>query len=95
MECSSVTHITAFLTKQLTPSHLPAEGLPLALDENQLARRWNVSVKTLRRWRSEHIGPTYCKLGQRTTYLLGDIEAFERRVARNPCSVSSGDRGHA
>ena len=74
---------------------IDGETISLALNEAQLARRWNVSVKTLRRWRSEHIGPTYCKLGQRTTYLLGDIEAFERRVARNPCSVGGGDRGHA
>jgi hypothetical protein len=41
-----------------------------------------MSVKTLRRWRVERIGPVFCKLGSRVTYLLSDIEAFERRAAR-------------
>ena len=54
----------------------------IALDENELANRWGLSVKTLRRWRQEQLGPIYCKLGRRVTYLLHEIEAFERRVSR-------------
>ena len=54
----------------------------IALDENKLAIRWGLSVKTLRRWRQEQLGPIYCKLGRRVTYLLHEIEAFERRVSR-------------
>lgn len=54
----------------------------IALDENELATRWGLSVKTLRRWRQEQIGPIHCKLGRRVTYLLHEIEAFERRVSR-------------
>ena len=54
----------------------------IALDENELAIRWGLSVKTLRRWRQEQLGPIYCKLGRRVTYLLHEIEAFERRVSR-------------
>ena len=54
----------------------------IAIDENELATRWGLSVKTLRRWRQEQLGPIYCKLGRRVTYLLHEIEAFERRVSR-------------
>jgi hypothetical protein len=59
----------------------------IALDENELAIRWGLSVKTLRRWRQEQIGPIHCKLGRRVTYLLPEIEAFERRVSRYSTSA--------
>lgn len=63
------------------PSSLnPTERL--ALNEAELATRWGLSVKTLRRWRQIHLGPIFCKLGGRVTYLLTEIEAFERRAAR-------------
>jgi hypothetical protein len=58
------------------------EQTRIALDEFELAGRWGLSVKTLRRWRQEQLGPIYCKLGRRVTYLLHEIEAFERRVSR-------------
>lgn len=54
----------------------------LALDEYELAARWGLSVRTLRRWRQEHLGPVFCKLGARVTYLIAEIEAFEQRNAR-------------
>ena len=61
----------------------PKEGAArLALNENELATRWGLSVKTLRRWRQEQLGPVFCKLGARVTYLIPDVEAFEARVSR-------------
>ncbi len=54
----------------------------LALDEGELAARWGIAVKTLRRWRQEHVGPTFLKLGSRVTYLVAEVEAYERRVSR-------------
>jgi hypothetical protein len=54
----------------------------IALDENELAIRWGLSVKTLRRWRQEQLGCVFCKLGSRVVYLLAEVEAFERRVSR-------------
>lgn len=67
------------------PIHpLRARPIPrLALNETELAQRWGLSVKTLRRWRQVQLGPIFCKLGARVTYLLGDIEAYERRVSRH------------
>ena len=58
-------------------------ALRIALDENELATRWGLSVKTLRRWRQQSLGPVFCKLGARVTYLISEVEAFERRVSRN------------
>ena len=48
----------------------------IALNENELASRWGLSVKTLRRWRREQLGPVFCKLGARVTYLIPEIEGF-------------------
>jgi len=54
----------------------------IAINENELSQRWGMSVKTLRRWRQEQLGPIYCKLGARVTYLITEIENFEQRVSR-------------
>ncbi len=59
----------------------------IAIDENELAVRWGLSVKTLRRWRQESLGPVFCKLGARVTYLIHEVEAFERRVSRHSTST--------
>ncbi|CAJ3062057.1 Uncharacterised protein [Burkholderia pseudomallei] len=59
----------------------------LALNEHELAARWGLSVKTLRRWRQEQLGPVFCKLGARVTYLISEVEAFERRVSRHSTSA--------
>jgi hypothetical protein len=59
----------------------------IAIDEYELATRWGLSVKTLRRWRQEHLGPIFCKLGSRVTYLIAEVEAFERRVSRHSTST--------
>ena len=67
--------------------HLPPDVLRIALDENELAARWGLSVKTLRRWRQEQLGPVFCKLGARVTYLISEVEAFERRVSRHSTSA--------
>lgn len=66
----------------------PPEGTtPVALNEFELAARWRLSVHTLRRWRQEQLGPVFCKVGARVTYLISDIEAYERRVARYSTSL--------
>ncbi|TRZ56011.1 MAG: DNA-binding protein [Rhodocyclaceae bacterium] len=59
----------------------------IAIGEYELASRWGLSVKTLRRWRQEQLGPVFCKLGSRVTYLISEVESFERRVSR--CSTSA------
>jgi len=38
--------------------------------------RLNVSAVTLWRWRADHEGPRWCKLGTRVMYDAGDVDRF-------------------
>jgi hypothetical protein len=49
------------------------------LNQNQLAERWNMSPRTLERWRWLGQGPVYLKLGGRVSYRLDDIVEYEAR----------------
>jgi hypothetical protein len=48
----------------------------------QLARRWNISERTLERWRWKHQGPAFLKIGGHVVYRLEDIEEYEQMNAR-------------
>ena len=63
-------------------------AIRIAIDENELSQRWGLSVKTLRRWRQEKLGPIFCKMGARVTYLIAEVEAYERRVSRHSTFTS-------
>lgn len=52
------------------------------LCQEQLARRWQVSPRTLERWRWLGQGPAYLKIGGRVAYRLEDIEAYEQARLR-------------
>jgi len=54
------------------------------LNQVHLARRWNLSPRTLERWRWLNQGPRYLKIGGRVVYRLEDVEAFENGVAHQP-----------
>jgi hypothetical protein len=47
------------------------------LNQVDLARRWNLSPRTLERWRWLRQGPPFLKLGGRICYRVDDVEAFE------------------
>jgi predicted site-specific integrase-resolvase len=47
------------------------------LNQIELARRWNISARTLERWRWLGEGPVYLKLGGRVSYRLEDVEHYE------------------
>jgi hypothetical protein len=47
--------------------------------EHALAQRWDKSVRTLQRWRSEGYGPPYIRIGGTIHYRVGDVFAFEDR----------------
>lgn len=49
-----------------------------AFTETELARRWNVSIKTLQRWRSEERGPPYIKLSKAVRYPVDEIVTYEQ-----------------
>ena len=52
------------------------------LNQVDLARRWNLSPRTLERWRWLGVGPRYLKIVGHVVYRLEDIEAFEAERAR-------------
>ena len=59
------------------------------LNQIHLARRWNLSPRTLERWRWLNQGPRYLKIGGRVVYRLEDVEAFEDEVAHQPEAVGA------
>ena len=51
------------------------------MTERQIAARWKVSLKTLRRWRLDSEGPIWHKLFHHVRYHQADILEFERQSA--------------
>ena len=49
------------------------------LHQYLLADRWQISHKTLERWRYLKVGPDYIKIGGRVVYRIEDVEAFEEQ----------------
>ena len=62
------------------------------LNQEQLARRWAVSPRTLERWRSIGRGPAFLRLVGRVAYRLEDIEAFEKAGLHSTTAASGGRR---
>ena len=58
------------------------------LNQDQLARRWNLSSRSLERWRWRGVGPKFCKLGGSVRYRFEDIQEYEREHARTKSSGS-------
>lgn len=58
------------------------------LDQQALADRWGLSIRTLERWRYLHQGPAFLKLGGRILYRLEDVESFEAAKARDPAGAA-------
>ena len=55
------------------------------LTQSDLATRWNKSVHTIERYRTEGVGPIYLKIGGKVMYRVKDIEKFEEeRLFSNP-----------
>jgi predicted site-specific integrase-resolvase len=47
------------------------------LNQARLATRWQISPRTLERWRWTGEGPAFVKIGGRVVYRIADIEAYE------------------
>ena len=52
------------------------------LNQTDLACRWDISPRTLERWRWLGEGPRYIKIGGRVVYRVEEIEAFEAQQTR-------------
>ncbi|MFN9747911.1 MAG: helix-turn-helix domain-containing protein [Burkholderiales bacterium] len=53
------------------------------MTEKHLADRWQISLKTLRRWRLDSEGPVWHKLFRHVRYHEADILEFEQRSAQH------------
>ncbi len=65
------------------------------LNQIELAARWNISHRTLERWRWSGEGPRY--IGGRVVYCLEDVEEYEREQIRastadHPSKLAAGRR---
>jgi hypothetical protein len=58
------------------------------LNQDQLAKRWNLSSRSLERWRWRGEGPRFVKLGGAVRYRLEDILTYEAAQARIKTSQS-------
>jgi len=73
------------VTQEIAPAQGPSGRLPQGpadphhLTGKQLARRWNISHRTVEKWRLLGVGPVFIRLGGTVRYRLIDVETFERR----------------
>ena len=58
------------------------------LNQRELAERWNISARSLERWRWIGEGPRFLKLGGRVVYRLEDIERYEAEQLRDSTAAS-------
>lgn len=71
-----------------SPSGVSAERVVRHFNQIDLSRRWNISPRTLERWRWLKHGPEYLKIGGRVLYRTEDIEAYEKAQLQRPTSSS-------
>lgn len=56
------------------------------LKEVELAQHWNLSVRTLQKWRQTGEGPRWRKIGGLVRYSWDDIEEFEEKSRKENTS---------
>lgn len=57
------------------------------MTERQIAARWKISLKTVRRWRQDGEGPVWHKLFHHVRYHEADVLEFERQGAQHWMSI--------
>ena len=68
----------------MTPDDLPSRAqIERHLTEDELAERWQVSLRTLQRWRRLGRAPAHLALGRSALYRLTDVEDFEAMLCRS------------
>ncbi len=60
-----------------------ASSIPVQhLNQDELAGRWNISPRTLERWRWLKRGPAFIKVEGSVRYRIEDVEAYEAQQLR-------------
>jgi predicted site-specific integrase-resolvase len=65
---------------------------PVYLNQEELARRWKISPRTLERWRWLGRGPQHVKVCGRVIYRIADVEGFEQASTRSSTSTQLQER---
>lgn len=63
------------------------------LTQRDLEARWQLSGRTLERWRSDGEGPPWHVIGGSIRYRLDDIEKFELRHRRGVAATAASSEG--
>ena len=53
------------------------------MTEQQVAARWKVSLKTMRRWRQDKVGSAWHKFFRHVCYHEADVYDFEQQSAQH------------
>ena len=61
--------------------------------EEQLAARWNITKRTLQKWRATGLGPHHTKLGRKILYSLTAVEIYENPTRTRCISACTNDLG--
>ena len=61
------------------------------MTEQQVAVRWTISLKTMRRWRQDKVGPAWHNLFHHVRYHEADVFEFEQQSAQHWLTIL-GDR---
>lgn len=61
------------------------------MTEQQVAVRWKISLKTMRRWRQDKVGPAWHNLFHHVRYHEADVFEFEQQSAQHWLTIL-GDR---
>lgn len=64
-----------------TPRSAQSDAAP-HFSQTELARRWQMSPRSLEKWRTLGLGPAYLKIGGRVRYRLEDVLAYESAQLR-------------
>ena len=67
------------------------------ISEKDLASRWNISFRTIQRWRLDGGSLPHFKAGKSVRYPMSAIEAFEENNIASPTSIfgNGGKNGRA
>ena len=69
----------------------PNKPKPRFLNQRDLADRWQVSQKSLERWRYEGKSPIFTKINGKVLYAMEDIEDFEQVSRRRNTGDPPGE----
>ena len=73
---------------------LPGAQSVRHLHQIELARRWNISSRTLENWRWLGRGPAYLKVGGRVLYRIEDVETFEAANLQTAVTLPRSPKGN-